>query len=316
MNDLFLRIFNKACEHIESSYIDRNFIQKKWQQIRDRYRNDLTMLDNISDFQKLMSELIDRELPLSHTKFITPEKRLEYSTIKSKEVPDHYKFFFEDNKHYLYLKIPSFSIPIFSIFPIVDAFKKATDNNRPIILDLRLNSGGSVSGNGQLLGYLLGSNHHFLTSKLANWRKRHQPHIIYPFVESQNDGNQLDVEACSTFPYIYWHTPKSVEFTVNNTCVLLIDKNTYSSGEIFAQSLKETERATLIGQTTYGAVVGAQDTYQCGMGYSLCLPFVAMESPQNYTIEGKGVTPDINYKFNKDCTENLDKEEILELLKL
>ena len=74
--------------------------------------------------------------------------------------------------------------------------------------------------------------------------------------------------------------------------VLITDKNTISSGEIFAGCLKDYHRATLIGQTTWGKGF-VQSTYYMKNGSILYLTDSRYYTPAGYFIGSNGVNPDI-----------------------
>jgi len=307
-------IFNNACQHIEQTYIDREFIKTKWGQVKTKYIQLINNVNDDSSFHEVMGKLLREELKLSHTDFITPIKSKEIDEIVvNKNVPEYLKFVHFETEDYLYLKIPTFLIPIYSTKPIKEALDKIHSKNQKIVLDMRLNTGGSASAVGDLLSFFVESDKPYLISKLSNWQSLQRPEIVYPQPEDKNDGNALDVEICMKFPFSEWRTPLNNQEVITNKVILLIDEKGYSCGEVFAQAMKEFNRCKLVGKTTSGSVVGASDDYDCGYNYRIMLPFVTMESAKGYVIEGRGVKPDVDHNFDTSPMKPLSHKQIAEL---
>jgi carboxyl-terminal processing protease len=73
---------------------------------------------------------------------------------------------------------------------------------------------------------------------------------------------------------------------------VLVDRPTGSAAEIFAAVLQEHGRATVIGRTSAGAVIGS-DFYTLPDGGSLELGRYDYFTPRGRRLEGRGVEPDI-----------------------
>lgn len=324
----FIEVFQRACEHVESDYIDRNFISREWPVLKDLYLSKITKLMNKSDsgkdehkqltlnFETLMCQLIDEKLTLSHSKFISPALGEEIDNQGTTEgAPDFLQASFRETDEYCYLKVPTMTVPLFSWKFLGATLQKLKGDKRPIVLDLRLNAGGAASAVGNLLAPFAGADQPFLTAKLANWESS-PCETLYPFDEENNEGNCLDVQAMIENSYASWHTPQDVPFRLDQKVYVLLGERNYSCGEVFAQAMKEYECATLVGKTTAGAVVGGRDTYECGNGYRLMLPFVDMISRDGFIIEGKGVTPHVEMEFTTADTEQLTDEELKTIIGL
>jgi len=75
---------------------------------------------------------------------------------------------------------------------------------------------------------------------------------------------------------------------------ILTDRHTISSGEIFAGCMKDTKRATLIGDRTYGKGF-VQGTRFFKGGQSLYVTVARYYTPGGHFIGAKGVDPDITF---------------------
>lgn len=344
----FMEVFDNACSHIQLDYIDREFINNGFVNIKADYGkrvrqlgevgcNNHAVIDSadvdsvdfvdvvsadidsiggnlLKQFENLMIQFVEEELTLSHCKFITPAVAKQIANQESEDTaPSFLKASYKETDDYCYLKIPTMTIPLFSWDYLSSILEKLVDDKRVLILDLRLNTGGSASATGELLTPFIGMDKPFLITRLADWENS-SCESIYPFPDGDNHGNCLDVEAIGTHPFAQWLTLKELSFSLKQKPVLLIGERCYSCGEVFAQAMKEYNSAVIIGKTTAGAVVGAKDTYDCGYGYSLMLPFVDMVSKNEFMIEGKGVTPHIKRTFSTSDMEELSKAEIMDVV--
>ena len=77
--------------------------------------------------------------------------------------------------------------------------------------------------------------------------------------------------------------------------VVLVDGETASAAEVVAGALKENQRATLVGQTTFGKgsiqTVLSLDRVPAGMPAGIHITVARFISPANYPYTGRGVTP-------------------------
>lgn len=77
--------------------------------------------------------------------------------------------------------------------------------------------------------------------------------------------------------------------------VILTDHGTASTSEVFAAGMQETGRATLIGETSAGAVLPSVFE-KLPTGYLFQYAISDYRSPRNILIEGRGVIPDLEVK--------------------
>ncbi|MEP0766956.1 MAG: hypothetical protein HRF45_10510 [Fimbriimonadia bacterium] len=136
-----------------------------------------------------------------------------------------------------------------------------------LILDLRLNGGGSVMWMSDLL------------SRFLPERTR-----VGAFL-SKGEGKDELIER----PVVVGRSEKN---RYKGKMVVLIDEGSASASEISAAALRETGRATLMGRKTAGAVLSS--TYiPVGEGYVLQVPLQDYKTKDGVRLEGNGVKPDI-----------------------
>ncbi len=153
----------------------------------------------------------------------------------------------------------------------VDQFVKAVDFMEEqkvdgIIFDLRGNPGGTLNSVYHMVDYLV-------------------PEGLAIFVDYKGETND--------------QTYLSDANEVDLPMVVLTDENTASASELFAQSLKDYEKAVTVGSTTYGKGV-VQRTFTLSDG-SLVKFTVAKYYTANETcLDGIGVTPNIPTEWSED----------------
>ena len=89
------------------------------------------------------------------------------------------------------------------------------------------------------------------------------------------------------------------EFLTDKPLVVLVNGNTSSSAEVIAASLKDNERATLVGTTTLGKG-SVQVTHELTFGGALRYTAAYYKSPLDHDIDGLGINPDISIGRSDD----------------
>jgi tricorn protease len=90
--------------------------------------------------------------------------------------------------------------------------------------------------------------------------------------------------------------------------VLLINERCYSDGEIFPAGWKQLGLGPVVGETTYGAVIGTSDvTLVDGTGFRV--PSTGWYTLTGENLENSGVVPDIHVpELPADAGENIDRQ--------
>ena len=130
-----------------------------------------------------------------------------------------------------------------------------------LILDLRDNQGGFLDQASESLGALLGKS------------------LIYSTIDDVNGAKN------------FYSPDSKVRF--RGKLLVLINKTTVSSGEIVAGALKESGRAQLFGERTYGKGY-TNALYPLSNGGLLAFARTKWLTPNGQFIEGQGILPNIS----------------------
>lgn len=103
----------------------------------------------------------------------------------------------------------------------------------------------------------------------------------------------------------------SGEIATSSPLVVLINGNTAGSAEVLAAALRDSDRATLVGETTMGKG-SVQVTQPLSFGGALRYTAARYKSPSGYSIDGVGVSPTITVARGEDASSDSQKEVALE----
>lgn len=93
--------------------------------------------------------------------------------------------------------------------------------------------------------------------------------------------------------------------------VVLTNGNTSGSAEVLAAALRDTSRATLVGTTTMGKG-SVQVTEPLSFGGAVRYTAARYKSPNGYSIDGVGVSPDITVALREGSAEDNQKDLAVE----
>jgi C-terminal processing protease CtpA/Prc len=82
--------------------------------------------------------------------------------------------------------------------------------------------------------------------------------------------------------------------------VVLTNESSASASEIFSIAMKDTKRATIIGQRTCGCLLGYFGLADVPGGGQMAYSEIGFISSNGFRIEGDGVTPDIEVKLTRE----------------
>lgn len=161
-----------------------------------------------------------------------------------------------------YLRITSF---INDLLPQFQQSMEAliAEGAEHIVFDLRNNPGGSADSVVNILDYLLPE------GEIARY-------------EGRSDGEPMSHVWQSDADY---GVPASMRYAV------LMNNNSASASELFAGSLRDWEKAVIVGETSYGKGSGTM-TWSLGDGSALNVTIFEYILPAGGRLEGVGLTPD------------------------
>ncbi len=98
--------------------------------------------------------------------------------------------------------------------------------------------------------------------------------------------------------------------------VVLINEYSASASEILAGALKDNNKATLVGTTTYGKGI-IQELHQLSDGSGLKITVSEYYTPNHIAINKIGITPDVEIKLSEEAKKqtNLKEEDDTQLKK-
>ena len=156
-----------------------------------------------------------------------------------------------------------------------DQFEKAyfdflKQNVKGLIFDMRGNGGGTVDSVCEVLDTLVGKCD-IMTTVYADGTKE---------VNATSDSQKTELPI-----------------------TVLVDNETASAAELFAATVRDTEKAVLIGNTTFGKGV-VQRTYF--LSDNSCVRFTVGEflPPSGNSFNNKGLSPDYEVSFTKEQAKN------------
>jgi C-terminal processing protease CtpA/Prc len=236
-------------------------------------------------------------LPISHYYLIKtqPLENSELEVIPSK------RFVSLDDKSETtaYLKIKSFNGTANEMDSIFSVIKKKNYLN--LIVDLRNNIGGNVEAGMEFAKNVVDTTiigGIFLTQK---WFANHKN------IPELNEYNQFHHFTASNYDLLKQgiHEKQGIVLKVipnkdpfKGQLFILTNNNTASTCEPIVYSLKNHNRATIIGESTAGAMLSGE-SFDLQNDYSLFVPTADYYTSDGYRIDQKGVKPNIEIKADQ-----------------
>lgn len=164
-----------------------------------------------------------------------------------------------------------------------------------------------------------------------NYEKLSKENIKSLIIDLRNNGGGIVDEALNISDYIL-DKDKTIMITVNKKqdekiektskgssvgvpIVVLVNEYTASASEIFAAALKENNKATIIGKTTYGKGV-IQELLTLTDGSGIKVTTEEYYTPNRNKINKQGIKPDIEVELPEEKQKyNLDKKDDNQLQK-
>lgn len=292
-------LIRKALATTEAHIYDPALMETDaWQNFKT---NLITYADTVTSDQglKMHYNSMRNSLPFSHYFFYKPRKS---TTSASGTQKRQYASLSSPQEGVQLLKVKGFggsAEEMDSLMALVVA-----DNPELLIIDLRDNPGGTVRAGMALARRLVSDTLFgglFLTRK---WFANNQhipspdeyasfPHFTEASFSLMIDGIHNEEALCLKV------NPHDQPFT--GKMVFLTNKNTGSTCEPIVYAMKQYGLATLVGQTTDGAMLnGEKFTID---GYALFMPTAEYYAADGFRIDQQGVSPDVALPADEDALE-------------
>lgn len=184
-----------------------------------------------------------------------------------------------------YLQITEFDDVTYDQF--VEGMAELRGNDiKGLIIDLRSNPGGNLSTVCDIARQLLP-----------------EGHIVYTM---DREGNREDYDCDG-------------KHEIDIPVVVLVNKYSASASEILAGALKDYQKATLVGTTTYGKGI-VQRIINLKDGTAVKLTVSSYYTPNGVNIHGIGIDPDVEIEYDAEAATGEDKvdnqlEKAIEVMK-
>ncbi|MCB0713283.1 MAG: hypothetical protein KDD67_13205 [Ignavibacteriae bacterium] len=297
------RLLNEIIELVEREFFDTTFLKERWNAIKVQVQEDYAKATSVAERERLLNTLLV-QIGTSHTLLITPELSAKIDRAEQEKTESALSY--EEVDGVLFAELTSFQVR--SIRREERAkFADALAEVDTLILDMRVNSGGSCSAVASFASLFLLPNLPVANVRDREGLQRKHATISPPIPEEENIDHAKEVELMQTHHYLQFQTGGEEMPHFSGEVVILISKDCYSCGEVFVQVMKEEGRAKVVGERSSGAVV-AGTVYELRNGYSLLLPFALIESGRGTVLEGRGVEPDVEMSFNEMTSQKIVRE--------
>lgn len=207
--------------------------------------------------------------------------RQEYDTtllravVKSDPLPDAFLLAQRDAAEVGYVRLAEFSAPAHRTLEA--ALDDLEDKGmKALVLDLRGNPGGLLQSAVAILGEFLPPG-----TEVVFTKGRHPAHSSPPLATPERQRKKRD------YPL-----------------VVLLDKNSASASELVAGALQDLERATIVGETSYGKGSVQSILPQPG-GTALRLTIATYHTPSGRTPHEVGIRPDVEVPITPEDRDSL-----------
>lgn len=302
-------LYPKIIEITENNIFSKSVLQtKEWKKNTKKIKK---LLNSIQDDMELFIgfSILGHKAPFSHYSiFIQKNENTDNAKIdesnESNEPSEPTVIFKEEDNNTAYIKIKDFVTSKNELATILPKIVK--NNYQNLIIDLRNNGGGGIESAFELAKYIVDEEivvGYFVTNKL------------------QYSGFQLDL--FKTLPVIKMQSTKAFVSSLKKgkgsklvfrkhsnpiflgKIYVLTNGNTASTCEPIVYQLKESKRATVIGENTMGAMLSAT-YFNIHDKYKLFLPIADFYTYDGVRLEGIGVKPNIETKSDKALDKALE----------
>ena len=201
----------------------------------------------------------------------------EYAELTMKrrkiEVPTVEHRMMEDNIGYI--AVTEFDVITVEQFKAaVDELEK--DGMKGLIIDLRSNPGGILDGAVKMADYLL-------PDDISRYDKGDGKTLIVYTADKNEKGDVFTA---------------SDKHEVDLPLVILVNGDSASASEVFTGAMKDYNRATVVGTTSYGKGI-VQNLIPLGDGSAIKITTAHYYTPSGFDLHGKGIEPDVEVELDE-----------------
>ena len=304
-------LYPKIMEITESNIFNKSVLQsKKWKKSQKKI---VKLLNNINDDIELFIgfNMLGYEVPFSHYGIFIQKDTID-ETNDTEENDDSEKSeatvtFKEMNNNTAYLKIKNFSSSQQELSDILPGIVEKEYKN--LIIDLRNNGGGGIEAAFELAKYIENEEiviGYFVTNKLKYSGFELDLFQKLPVVKMQSTKKFVESLKKGKGSKLVFNKSNNPVFL--GDLYVLTNGNTASTCEPIVYQLKQSKKATIVGENTMGAMLSAA-YFNIQDKYKLYLPIADFYTYDGVRLEGIGVAPNIETKSD----DALDKA--LEIIK-
>lgn len=312
-----VKVFDFVLATLDKQFYDPLFNGIDWKSVGEKYRRQAAQAKSEAELVNLVRGMLEL-LRTSHLEFYCEPPSVSAALNKTKkepapapvtkpEAPVVWK---KLSDQIGYLQIKRFEEGKGSVELIDRAFADL-ENSSSLIIDMRGNEGGTLSIGMRLGDYIFDEMRtlgYLATRKGLDRLKVKSISEINPAdlpVYTDYNVNGF-LEKLEQTGIVLLKTGGRVKNPYRGRIVVLINERSGSSTEAFAGAIKESRRATLIGQRTAGAMLSSTKVNVPG-GWTLLLPEADFVTAGGTRIEGKGVEPDILSQTEKSVDAPLKR---------
>jgi C-terminal processing protease CtpA/Prc len=296
-------VLDRVLRLIEEEFFDEDFLANRLHQLRARFCPRYERADR-AERERILEEVLG-ELGVSHCLLITPAMREEIE--RKTADPRRLRMTWQRHGETLFASVRSFKVRTTRLADLEKCARQLRDVKH-LVLDLRLNDGGSGSVVSELASIFLDPSTPVMRIRDRVGRGMREPFALSTLPEEGNLDHELEVATIRNHHFVEYRTKPDRLARFRGRVTLLAGPTCYSCGEVFVQAMKEHSDARIVGARTAGCVVAA-DQFELPDGYALLLPFAEILSGRGASMEGEGVAPHEEMDLH-----DLGEEEILERL--
>ncbi|BFH65384.1 S41 family peptidase [Paenibacillus azoreducens] len=257
-------------------------------------------LSHFCSEEQIKIEIMDEQS--CRRSFALPRKSIDFEAQNHGETTGRWLL----HKKRAYIHIPSFNHPKFEerALGLLEEFRDASS----IIIDVRGNGGGSTPGR---------LTHHLMNRPYRWWKEQaRHPEFLRQRHPNSKIRFATDYSYAETEPDFI---DPSIQIAYSGKLILLVDRFTGSAAEDFILPFIDNNRATIIGERTFGST--GQTLFRNFDHGNIIVMVGAVRSllPNGGSFEGFGLVPDIEVSIRReDLYQNRDiaLEKALELMEI